>query len=132
MTKNMKVVINTCFGGFSLSEKALKLYCESGGDEKEILCAGRNINRHDHLLINVVEKLGSEAAGRCAQLEIINIPDKYSTCYRINEYDGLEDVAYDFQKLIAEKLSSYNIKSLGLGECHDLLQELSDLVQNDE
>lgn len=47
-------------------------------------------NRTDPLLIQVVEELGDEASGRCAELRIIEIPDGID--YDISEYDGMESV----------------------------------------
>lgn len=81
----MKVVINCCYGGFSLSEKAMELYKQlSGNDCYEIY-------RDDPNLVEVVEILGSEADGTHAQLKIVDIPDGIN--YTIEEYDGIEHVA---------------------------------------
>ena len=76
-----KIVINRCYGGFSLSEAAQK-------------CLGvstpyPNIPRHDHDLVRTVELLGEKANGRCARLEVRTIN---SPLYRIQEYDGMEAV----------------------------------------
>ena len=51
----------------------------------------RDIDRDDSNLIKVVKELGGEANGRCAQLEIIEIPDDVD--WVIEEYDGIEWVA---------------------------------------
>lgn len=156
----MKVVINACFGGFSLSAKAIKRYAELGGREcyffttqrsptydlnkyipvtieeadqditfsafdipnpmevcaypdnwgslpdtekqfyndrysKHSLPSGRELDRNDPKLIQVVEELGSGhrtgASGKCAKLSIVEIPD--GTDYVIEEYDGNEHIA---------------------------------------
>lgn len=50
-----------------------------------------NIPRTDPTLIQVVEELGEEAAGRFASLKIIEIPDDVE--FEIKEYDGIEHVA---------------------------------------
>jgi hypothetical protein len=47
-------------------------------------------NRHDPLLVQVVEELGDEANGLCARLRIVELPK--GTLYRIDEYDGSESV----------------------------------------
>jgi len=47
-------------------------------------------NRNDPLLIQVVEKLGKEANGRCAELAVIEIPDDIE--WGIEDYDGIETV----------------------------------------
>jgi len=87
-----KVVINTCFGGFSLSYRAVQLLNERKGREAASPNYGtlRDVARHDPDLVAVVEALGSEAAsGDCAELEIVEIE---GNVYRIDEYDGTEGV----------------------------------------
>lgn len=102
-----KVVFNACFGGFSLSEKAIKLYAELSvvslecREEKNYgisqhfhyvngeYFSDREISRHDENLVKVVETLGREANGQYAELMIEIVKgDRYI----INEYDGNEDV----------------------------------------
>jgi hypothetical protein len=84
----MKLVINTCFGGFSLSEEAYKeLGIEWDG-------YGYDYNneeyRNDPRLVEVVEKLGEKANGRFSELKVIEIP--FDIDYYIDEYDGMETV----------------------------------------
>jgi len=50
----------------------------------------RDIPRDDKTLITVVRKLGKEANGKHAELEIIDIPDGID--WEIDEYNGLESV----------------------------------------
>lgn len=147
----MKVVINKCYGGFSLSAKAVKRMAELQGrpcyffksdikgpytpidakvaenvfcwvafdiqnpnelfkrsetswhemsqEERQASNAlykkhdidSRPSDRADKNLVKVVEELGEEASGRCAELAVVEIPD--GTEYTIEEYDGLEHVA---------------------------------------
>lgn len=49
-----------------------------------------DIKRTDPDLIAVVEELGEEANGDCAELSVIEIPDDVE--YDINDYDGIESV----------------------------------------
>tara|TARA_R110000824_G_scaffold398695_1_gene603094 strand:+ start:289 stop:597 length:309 start_codon:yes stop_codon:yes gene_type:complete len=89
-----KVVINTCYGGFGVSEKARILYNQYAavkGMETFEDCYGISceISRHCSILIRVVEELGSEANGKYAKLYIEEI---YGEIYRIDEYDGYESV----------------------------------------
>lgn len=81
----MKIVINKCFGGFSLSEEAAKL----------LDCARHDFydhqKRNDPRLIEVVEKLGKRANGDCAELKVVTIPDDVD--WEISEYDGVEHIA---------------------------------------
>jgi hypothetical protein len=74
-----KVVINTCFGGFSISEEALEWLRENGGCDYDI--------RHDPLLVKCVETLGERAWGGSAELKVVEISQPL---YRVGEYDGKE------------------------------------------
>lgn len=47
--------------------------------------------RNDPLLIQVIEELGSEADGKCAELGIVEIPDGVE--WELAEYDGIEWIA---------------------------------------
>jgi len=106
----MKVVINKCYGGFGLSEKAIRRYAELAGfkliegeesfglpvfykeevkDENHFWEG--DIKRNDAILVQVVEELGKESDGFCADLKIVEIPDGVE--WRIEEYDGIEWVA---------------------------------------
>ena len=150
----MEVVINSCYGGFGLSHRGLKAYCERKGipcnffrrdglrgpytriaDEEAFadeslfsVSAFRcetpdeipsqeefqsmsleerrasnahyaqiaaphcsDIPRDDPDLIAVVREMGDAANGRCASLEIVDVPD--GVAWEISEYDGNEHVA---------------------------------------
>ena len=50
----------------------------------------RDLERHDPILIQIVEELGKEANGMSADLQIDDITGNK---YRINEYDGNESVS---------------------------------------
>ena len=83
----MKIVINKCFGGFGLSEKAREILgIDNSFDEYQI-------DRNDPKLIEVVETLGDEANGNYARLRVVNIPDD-ATDWEIDEYDGAEKVLF--------------------------------------
>lgn len=77
----MKVVINTCFGGFSLSKDA----CDYLGIEKGECW---DYYRADPKLVECVEVLGRLADGPFSQLAIIEIPDDVE--WKIADYDGIE------------------------------------------
>lgn len=84
----MKIVINNCYGGFSVSDA----FCDHYGIPRDTEDSGYNfprLSRTDKRLIEYIEKFGSEAAsGKCANLIVVEIPN--GTLYRINEYDGAE------------------------------------------
>lgn len=86
----MKVVINVCFGGFGVSKEAQELlgwespYGDWSKSTEEL--------RSDPKLVEVVEKLGVEAAsGPLAELRIVEIPDGVE--WHIHDYDGAEHIA---------------------------------------
>lgn len=90
-----KVVYNACYGGFGLSEKACLLIAERKGFTLEPGTTWRyhdglyNIDRHDKDLVEVVEALGKKASGPYSKLEIYETDCAF---YRIDEYDGYEEV----------------------------------------
>lgn len=81
-----KVVINCCFGGFSLSNKALEYLEENFGISTDEYS---DMERHHPALVATVEHLGDNASGRYANLQVINI---HGNQYRVEEYDGSESI----------------------------------------
>ncbi len=82
----MKIVINSCYGGFSLSDAAYKWLKENGsnGDYSYY-----NKNRTDPMLVKCVETLGSDtASGSWAELEIKEL----DISWEVDSYDGMESV----------------------------------------
>ena len=84
----MKVVLNKCYGGFSLSKQAYEMlglkwdrfgyeYCNYG-------------ERTNPKLVRVVEALGDDASGELADLRVVEIPDDVE--WEIDDYDGYEEV----------------------------------------
>lgn len=86
----MKIVINTDFGGFSLSDKAETMYKAAKGIADADFYYWE-IARDDPTLIEIVETLGTEAEGKYANLKIVEVPDDVE--WHIYEYDGLEHIA---------------------------------------
>ena len=139
----MKVVINKCYGGFGISQKAVKMLLKMNSTaidkkplekyfgwngipdfktskryngEKEYVFDGEHYyqtyldyvlfdeefsyrikDNYEHPeirshpdLIKVIEELGKEANGDCAELVIVEIPDDVK--YEIDEYDGMESI----------------------------------------
>ena len=108
----MKIVVNSCYGGFGLSHEAVMLYAQKKGmplypkqDEwdqwtyfttpEQTYEAGSfypssDLERNDPILAEVVEQLGKKADGNYAELRIVEIPD--NAAWEIDEYDGQESV----------------------------------------
>jgi hypothetical protein len=87
----MKVVINICYGGFSLSEEAVKWLKGQGVENVDEYSYSEYQNRTDPMLIKCVETLGKSADSWGAQLKVVEIPEDVD--WTIHDYDGLEWVA---------------------------------------
>lgn len=97
----IKVAYNVDFGGFSLSEEAVRRYCELKGLTLEIeenkwgnyyIVDGedwnsRHLQRHDPILVQVIEELGEVANGKFADIVVEEIE---GSKYYIEDYDGAE------------------------------------------
>jgi hypothetical protein len=110
----MKVVINSDFGGFGLSDLAIGRYLEIKGIEYETkqergyTCFFHkgflgsdehyineyDIERNDPALVRVVEELGDVANSNYSSLKVVEIPDDVKYWF-IVEYDGKEHIAED-------------------------------------
>ena len=104
----MKLVLNKCYGGFSLSHAAIMRYCSHAGitvyahptewgghiyttgiSEDSESFNEYDIERTDPSLVMTVEELGTAAAsGPCAALEVLDMHS--GQLYRIMNYDGSE------------------------------------------
>lgn len=98
MRHTFKIVINRKFGGFGLSSKAVSRLKELGlclpikypqYEDYEYSSYFEN-RREDPLLVQVVEELGAEANGECAELKIEEV--HFDPCSLIKEHDGYERV----------------------------------------
>ncbi len=92
-----KIVINKCYGGFSLSSDVKALYKKitSKVPRDGSWDADTDIGRDDPVLIQVIESVGVEnAGGMHSSLRIVEIPDDVpEDGWIIQEYDGIEWVA---------------------------------------
>lgn len=97
-----KIVINRCFGGFSISAEAARhIRAQGGCEHKEDDPDGEKrfygYGHQDHgarvcpALIFAVEALGAGASDDCAKLKVVEIPAGVE--WTVEEYDGLEWVA---------------------------------------
>ena len=103
----MKVVVNRCYGGFSVSDAVMeqlhlpldKDLAARRVDWNSLYNSDLGITSDDHYafrsdprLVAAVEALGSAAAsGKLAKLEVVELPD--DVAWTIEEYDGNEWVA---------------------------------------
>lgn len=101
----MKIVINKCFGGFSISREAAEFMAARGNRQAKAELEeskGRwfgygytkeyrdGYNRTDPDLVAAIEELGERANGKMAKLAVVEIPDDIE--WEIDEYDGQERV----------------------------------------
>ena len=107
----MKIVINSDFGGFGLSDEAIREYALRKGftlvEEKcgefgftyfykgeisdNTLFWEGDIERNDEDLVEIVERLGSAADGKFSSLKVVEIPEGVD--WQVMEYDGREWIA---------------------------------------
>lgn len=94
----MKVVKNTCYGAFNLSNAALNRLSELTGDSVEA-CKEKFVYtfdiavRSNPVLVQVVEELGEEAETSGSLLQVVEVPN--GTKCHIEDYDGMERVVED-------------------------------------
>lgn len=92
-----KIVINRCYGGFSLSKQVKDRYKDA---TREIVRPPNwflttDVRRDDPILIQIIQDVGEQSAGGgFAKLKIIEIPDDVpDDGWIIQDYDGMEWVA---------------------------------------
>lgn len=92
-----RIVLNKCFGGFSLSQEARDMYRDLTKDVERSpnWYIDLDVARDDPHLLTVVDTLGLNAAsGSYADLTVVEIPDDVpKDGWVIQEYDGREWVA---------------------------------------
>lgn len=82
-----KVVFNTTYGPFTLSEEAISRYQEIS----QSFFRAEAVSRHDPSLVQVVEEMGSAQASQSPMLLAVATIPAFSA-YHIESYDGLEAV----------------------------------------
>ena len=126
-----KVVINTCFGGFGLSDKAVAKYLEKSGVEFKYW----EVQRDDPYLVEVVEELGESANGSNAELAIRVIHDDAvnASAWTIQEYDGCEgvDINYSAIEVWRQQQQKEEKKGKMVALVHFLRERLDEFRQID-
>ena len=84
------IVINDCYGGFSLSDRAILEYKKLAGITDPSFY-DRDIPRDDPYLVKIVRELGMGANGSCANLKIVEVPSGVK--WIVQDYDGAEWIA---------------------------------------
>ncbi len=126
----MEIILNKCYGGYGLSDEAVRLYLTKknipivlnpayaskyfkyyivGDDER---FSDSSISRTDPIIIEVVKELGKRSNDSSAKLEIVSIPDGCQ--YLIDEYDGMESIETWFELTEEELLKGITPEKLQL------------------
>jgi len=84
------IVINDCYGGFGLSDRAILEYKKLAGITDPSFY-DRDIPRDDPYLIKVVRELGMGANGPHSNLKIVEVPGGVK--WIVQDYDGAEWIA---------------------------------------
>lgn len=88
----MKIVVNRCYGGFHLSNKAKNKLAKAVGVKTVDLWV--EDYREHPALVAIVEEMGVKAYdASVSELKIVEIPDN-ATDWELDECDGFEDVIY--------------------------------------
>ena len=105
-----KIVINNCYGGFGLSDKALELIAQRKNTTDRISHWG--LKRDDADLIAVIEELGTEAEGHSSELRIEEFDEGVE--YTMSERNGKESVDYYVPVTMEELAQGLSITKLDL------------------
>ena len=91
--EEIEILINICFGGWTMSKKAIGLYKLRNPEN-----VFKDFSRHDPILVQIYKELGNEFDDRYSKTIIIKILKKYENYYDIDEYDGRESVKINYTK----------------------------------
>ena len=92
--EEIEVLLNDCYGGWQISNKAKKLYELRRTKDSNYYLRRRS----DPILVQIYKELGDEFDGKYSKTGIEKIPKKYEKYYIISEYDGLESIEIDYTK----------------------------------
>jgi len=120
------VATNKCFGGFSISNKAKKLYKKIANTDEKIY--DHNLDRDDPILIFVIMELKEEANGQCSSIYLEEIEKKYKNAWHISEYDGLENIEINHKRVIKRELENVNLHEMSKEELINLVLKMQNLL----
>jgi len=109
------IVLNGCYGGFSLTEKAKELLIQKGMSKKKVQEIDYNdvlSDRMNPLLVSLVKRKPEVFKCYSASLYVDEIPvDAINAdAVLINEYDGAENVEINWEKVTLWKKSNEQSK----------------------
>ena len=128
------IIVNTCYGGFGLSEQAKTMYLEltKEVERSEHFFVDQDVSRDDPALVRVVTELGIKASsGLHAKLGIVHIPDDVpSDGWIIQEFDGFEFVAEKHRTWRAEPEDGEIVAEREDGEIISEAAEMADSLEH--
>jgi hypothetical protein len=128
------IIVNTCYGGFGLSEQAKTMYLEltKEVERSEHFFVDQDVSRDDPALVRVVTELGIKASsGLHAKLGIVHIPDDVpSDGWIIQEFDGFEFVAEKHRTWRAEPEDGEIVAEREDGEIISEAGEMADSLEH--
>lgn len=93
----MKILYNTCYGGFGFSHDFINEFNRRYPEEEPINSEHDEERRSDPKVIQLFEIMGSSlASGHYASLNVKTIPDGVQ--WSVSEYDGMERIKWDIPK----------------------------------
>lgn len=91
----MKIVINSCFGGFRLSAEGESAFrALNNGNSFDALCDAlnwSNATRTNPILVKLIEENAELYGGRHSELKVVEVPDDVD--WYLHDYDGREHIA---------------------------------------
>lgn len=110
------VMYNACFGGYSFSDAFCKEYKKRLGepaaeddDSDDEYMIRRRMQRTDPVAIQLLQEKGSDWSSNhpVSQIRVAWLPDLFREYYRIDAYDGLENVLVDYGKIYRDVLRKH-------------------------
>jgi hypothetical protein len=126
----VSILINTCHGGYTLSDEAVEFYKKlTGKTIDENVIRGRDIAyRFDPFMIATVRELGSKAYEQYSEISIrkVDFDAVLSNAVSISEYDGREGIKINKERILLQKIldcldTSNNVKDEHKGVFQNLM-----------
>ena len=95
------IVVNKCFGGFTLSDWAIEQLATRG--KKFVNYCISNEERMDPDLLALVQNHPDKVSGSCSSLGIDYFESIYINYIEINEYDGSESIKIKYDKYMLDQ-----------------------------
>jgi hypothetical protein len=101
----VSVLINIKYGGYGLSEQAMKMYSDRTGNKIDKY-GDYTISRSDPVLIQIFKELGPAINDKCCQINEGKVPVDavHANAFEIDDYDGAEGININHEKITLYKI----------------------------